>query len=64
MEFIWGLIVGVFMAAFILSRKFRAGVNAMIKAILKGLGRAFMEFRKWARTHGPYAEKAKKGKRK
>jgi len=60
MTFLYGFILGFFTAGVMLNKKFRAGVWAM----LRGLGRGFMSFRKWALTHGPYAESAKRKKEK
>ena len=56
MTFPWGYLLGFFTAGMLFSHRFRAG----FRAIVMGLGRVFMEFRKWAITHGPYAEKKSK----
>ena len=60
MTFLWGFILGFFTAGMCFSRKFRAGVKTM----LKGLGRGFMKYRKWAIAQGTKSDKAKRGKAK
>ena len=55
MIFLWGYLLGFFTAGMLFSHKFRAG----FRAILRGLGRGFMRYRKWAMAQGAKTKKAK-----